>query len=298
METFQECLKSVNSCDKVIEEMQKVSKIDIDKNFDEGQFNNMFFKFCKDNFFDKFISFLTKNGNDLEVCNENIFKLSHYILSYKNKNDENICYKQLELIYQTFFFYEFTNNNETNNFTFYNQFPENLVEQNEYETYLLNIGKAILDLNYKNYIIQILFSEETPLFLRNIILVCFLYIRNTSKTGDDFISFCVPCLNHSNLYYLCEKIKQDLHYQFTELSEINYYLLEKFLIQPNCNIINEDEQAIFFDVKYQINDKEISKYNEEELSIYFCFPNKNEKENDISSFFTSDNLNKNKNKFF
>ena len=299
METFQECLKSVNSCDKVIEEMQKVSKIDIDKNFDEGQFNNMFFKFCKDNFFDKYISLLEKNGNHLDICNDNIFILSHHILSYKNKiaEAENICYKQLELLYQTFFFYEFNINNETNNFTFYNQFPENLVEQNEYETYLLNIGKAILDLNYKNYIIQILFSEETPLFLRNIILVCFLYIRNTSKNADDFISFCVPCLNHSNLYYLCEKIKQDLHYKFTELSEINYYLLEKFLIQPNCNIINEDEQTNFFDVKYQINDKEISKYNKEELSIYFCFPNKNEKENDISSFFTSDNLNKNKNKF-
>ena len=145
METFQECLKSVNSCDKVIEEMQKVSKIDIDKNFDEGQFNNMFFKFCKDNFFDKYISFLEKNGNHLDICNEIIFKLSHYILSYKNKiaEAENMCYKQLELIYQTFFFYEFTNNNETNNFTFYNQFPENLVEQNEYETYLLNNSNFI-----------------------------------------------------------------------------------------------------------------------------------------------------------
>ena len=147
METFQECLKSINSCDKVIEEMQNVSKIDIDKNFDEGQFNNMFFKFCKDNFFDKYISLLEKNGNHLDICNENIFKLSHHILSYKIADTENICYKQLELLYQTFFFYEFNINNETNNFTFYNQFPENLVEQNEYETYLLNNSNFIFGRN-------------------------------------------------------------------------------------------------------------------------------------------------------
>ena len=297
MEIFQGCLKSVNPCDKVMEEMKKVSKIEINKNINEEQINIMFFNFCKNNFIAKYMSFLKKDKKHSEFCNENIFKLSHYIISFKKEDTEEICYKQLELFYQTFFFYEFSKDNETNNFTFYKPFPENLVEQNEYETYLFNIGKAILGINYKNNLIQILFSEETPLFLKNIILVCFLYMRNRNKNVDDFISLCVPCLNHFNLYYLCEGIKQDLHYQFIELSQINYYSLENFLIQPNNNIINEDEQANLVDINYQINDKEISKFNEEELSKYFCFPNKNDKDNVISLFFTSDNLKKNKRNF-
>ena len=293
METFKKCLESDYSCDKVIEEMQRVSKIKVNKNIDEEQINHIFFKFCSVNFTDKFLSFVKSDKEHTDICNENIFKLSQYILSNKKENDGKICTNQLELFYQTFFFYEFNKDNETNDFIFYKRFPENVVEQDEYETYLFNIGKIIFDSNYKNDLIEILFSEDTPLFLRNIALVCFLYIRSTSKNVDDFISFCVPCLNHYNLYYLCEGIKQDLNYQFTDINEINYYKLEQFLAQSNSDIINGEPKENFVNIDIQISDSEVK---EEELCKYFCFPNKDEKD-DVSLLFTSDNLKKNKDKF-
>ena len=84
---------------------------------------------------------------------KNMFNLSHYILSLQKEKEKNISFKQLELFYQTFFFYEFNEEDETNNFTFDKIFPENLVDQNKYETYLFNIGFAILSKNYNNNLI-------------------------------------------------------------------------------------------------------------------------------------------------
>ena len=53
---------------------------------------------------------------------------------------------------------------------------------------------------------------------------------------------------------------------------MNYYLLENFLTQQNNNIIiNEETRDDFVDFLYEINDKEISEVNEEELGKYFCF---------------------------
>lgn len=143
-----------------------------------------------------------------------------------------------------------------------------------------------------------MFSEETPLFLRNIILICFQYIRRISQNVEDFISFCVPCLNFRNLYYLNEALKRDLGYQLTEFSQMNYYLLENFLTQQNNNIIiNEETRDDFVDFLYEINDKEISEVNEEELGKYFCFTNSNKNDEDFSLLFTPDNLKNNKDKF-
>ena len=45
VEAFQKCLQSSYSCDEVIKEMQKVSKIKLDKDFNEEQFNKLFFGF-------------------------------------------------------------------------------------------------------------------------------------------------------------------------------------------------------------------------------------------------------------
>ena len=44
------------------------------------------------------------------------------------------------------------------------------------EIYLFNIGENILNSNKEYQFIQILFSEDTPLFLKEIILICFKYI--------------------------------------------------------------------------------------------------------------------------
>ena len=298
IEAFQKSFQSSYSCDEVIKKMQKVSKIKLDKDFNEEQFNKLFFGFCTNNFKNQSILFFLGDKDHLDVCNENIFNLSHYLLTNKKDNENKIYYSQIKLLYQTFFFFQYDKTNKANNFSFYEKFPENLVELNEYEIYILNIGKAMLGSNYRNDLIEILFSEETPLFLRNIILICFQYIRRIRQNVEDFISFCVPCLNFRNLYYLNEALKRDLGYQLTEFSQMNYYLLENFLTQQNNNIIiNEETRDDFVDFLYEINDKEISEVNEEELGKYFCFTNSNKNDEDFSLLFTPDNLKNNKDKF-
>ena len=74
--------------------------------------------------------------------------------------------------------------------------------------------------------------------------------------------------------------------------------MENFLTQQNNNIIiNEETRDDFVDFLYEINDKEISEINEEELGKYFCFTNSNKNDEDFSLLFTPDNLKNNKDKF-
>ena len=302
-EIFETCRELLNMdlpCDETYEKLKKLSKYKIDENFNEEMLNNLFFTFISDNFLPEEISFCMDNNlEELEWKNENIFKISHYILSHHQKNvqkEEHMKYKQMELFYQTFFFYELDKENEANHFTFYQQFPEKIVEQNKYETYLLNIGKAILGKDCYSNLLNILFSEETPEFLRNIILVCFVYIRAATRDVNDFISFCIPCLNHFNLYYLCEAIKEDLNVQFNQISEINYHKLEQILSEPLNNIIDNTTEEHYICLNSKINETKKAEVSEEEMSKYFCFFNINDESN-ISLFFSSDNLKKNEAKF-
>ena len=298
-EIFETCRELLNMdlpCDETYEKLKKLSKYKIDENFNEEMLNNLFFTFISDNFLPEEISFCMDNNlEELEWKNENIFKISHYILSHHQKNvqkEEHMKYKQMELFYQTFFFYELDKENEANHFTFYQQFPEKIVEQNKYETYLLNIGKAILGKDCYSNLLNILFSEETPEFLRNIILVCFVLLRVATRDVNDFISFCVPCLNHYNLYYLCQAIKKDFNVQFNQICEINYHKLEQILSEPLNNIIDDKIEEDYICLNTQTNETKIVDVSEEEMSKYFSFPNINDESN-ISLFFTSDNLKKN-----
>ena len=107
IEAFQKSLQSSYSCDEVIKEMQKVLKIKLDKDFNEEQFNKLFFGFCTNNFKNQSILFFLGDKDHLDVCNENIFNLSHYLLTNKKDNEDKIYYSQIKLLYQTFFFFQY-----------------------------------------------------------------------------------------------------------------------------------------------------------------------------------------------
>ena len=127
-------------------------------------------------------------------------------------------------------------------------------------------------------------------------MVCFQYIRATTKNIFDFIKLCVPSLNHYNLYYLCQQIKTDLNFKFTLISDINYKKLENFISHSNNNnVAGEEPEGNYLSVIIQKSEKEITdNISQEEISKYFSFPNE-EKTN--LHLFTKDNLEKNKDKF-
>lgn len=301
VKTFENFLKSNLSCDIINEKMKKLSKYKLDEEKNEEKINYVFMDYCSTDFYDEILSIdRSNNENKFLLYNEKLFKISHQIIINKEKNKDKSSYESIELFYQTFFFYEFSKENNTNDFTFYTKkIPENLINQGKYETYLFNIGCAILSQKDKEQkLMEILFCEETPEFLKNIILVCVQYIRATKKNVFDFIKLCVPSLNHYNLYYLCQKIKTDLNYQFSNISEINYNKLEKVIsCYNNKNIIEEKPVENFINLKIQKTEAKIFKnLNQEEISKYFNFPNDNE-EGKILDLFTSKNLKNNKDKF-
>ena len=300
MKAFQECLNSDLPCQEIIRKMNNLSKYKIIEGINEEEINTEFFTFCSRYFVEELTSFSKKEK--FVACNRTIFKLSHQIVSKESIYKENKYFQQLKLFYQTFFFYEYSAENETNNFTFFIKLTEYLVEPKVYEIYLLNIGKIILGEKNDSKLVEILFSKDTPEFLKHIILVCFLYIRETIKDPLDFITLCVPSLNYFNLYYLSQGLKTKLEYHISQLREINYINFEKYL--SNRKKLIEKEEKVeevnvyenLINIKEKIENK-ISIISEEELSKYFCFPYEDYK-NKISQLFKDDKLLKNKEKFF
>ena len=309
-QAFEKYLKSNLSCDKVNEEMNKLSNYSLDRKADEELFINSFINYCSKHFFNH-LTELNNNGNKFSA-NE-VFKISHHILTCEanDANSNSIYYKKIKLLYKTFFFLEYdikneTNDftfymdfdikNETNDFTFFMDFPKNKIEN--YETYLYNIGISILDSKDSIPFIKILFSKETPIFLKNIILTCFEYIRSTKKNPLDFIDLCIPCLNLSNLYYLIHVIYTELNYKFNNIKEINYIKLENFIHNySKSEVIIDDFNKNITNIK--IAKKEIVNTNipiNEEMSKYFHFSNEDEKQDNLN-FFNENNLKDNKKKF-
>ena len=177
-------LKTNLSCDSVNEGMNKLSKYSLDKKINEELFIKSFIEYCIKYFLDEIIEFQRNNKTDkIELSVEEIFKLSHQILINHEGNLENKKpYERILLLYKTFFFIELDENNETNDFTFYLNLPKHLIKEEDYELYMLNIGMIILNSEDSLQLIEVLFSLETPGFLKNVILTCFEYIRSTKKT--------------------------------------------------------------------------------------------------------------------
>ena len=303
IEAFEECLNSNRSCEEVYQRMNKISEFKLHPEINELKLIKLFLICIKTYFKEELDSF-----KQLELCNELVFKLSQKIMSHKAKYKENEFYERLELFYQTFFFYEFSEDNESNDYTFYTKLSEHLIEPDIYKKYLLNIGDIILSQKDYSMLINILFSSDTPEFLRNIILTCFEYIREKNKKEKmnylDFLKLCVPSLNHYNLYYLTFAIQRDLGLKISQISEIHYIKLEKYIQSYTQNTIENEPDELDDEKDDSFINLEVDKCDDkspvdvpaEEIEKYFNFPNEDDK-NKVLEFIKSNNLESNKNKF-
>jgi len=295
---FKSFLDSNSTCDKVNEEMNKLSKYELNMELNEEKFTNSFFGFCEKHFFNEVKSLSSNNQTGIKLCAPNVFLLAHKIMNNKDKYKENIYFETIHSIYQVFFFIEFSKENGANDYTFYENPPLHVIKEKDYEVYLFNIGVALLNQKNNSELLEILFSSKTPLFLKNIILSCFLLIRKTTKNLVDFINLCIPCLNHYNLYYLFYLINKNLNYKFNQIDEISYLKLEELFLHKDANneIVKQSEiNVINCNIKLNENKNKNIEFNEE-ISKYFNFPKENEKDK-ILLFFTDDNLKENQNKF-
>ena len=302
IKTFSECLHSELTCKEILEKMKSVCKYEINQGFDEKSIIELFIGICFINFNDVIKNIYPNFGTaNPHFSSQDIFKISHLIIKNKIKYMKNPYYKTIEFLYQTFFFYEFNDENQSNDFTFFLFINENTqqIDPDLYTSYLFNIGHAILTKEKDEKFINMLFSETSPAFIKNIAMICFQYIRNTNKDFSNFVKLCIPSLNFYNNYFLCQKIKQELKFCFKQkLDKCDFMELENFILNSkNNSIIDEqlkekNENAIIL-----TNDNDaLNELNEGDLSMYFSFPNGDDEEKMVN-FFQPNNLLKNKDDF-
>jgi hypothetical protein len=302
IKTFSECLHSELTCKEILEKMKSVCKYEINQGFDEKSIIELFISICFINFNDVIKNIYPNFGTaNPHFSSQDIFKISHLIIKNKIKYMKNPYYKTIEFLYQTFFFYEFNDENQSNDFTFFLFINENTqqIDPDLYTSYLFNIGHAILTKEKDEKFINMLFSETSPAFIKNIAMICFQYIRNTNKDYSNFVKLCIPSLNFYNNYFLCQKIKQELKFSFKQkLDKCDFMELENFILNSkNNSIIDEqlkekNENAIIL-----TNDNDaLNELNEGDLSMYFSFPNGDDEEKMVN-FFQPNNLLKNKDDF-
>ena len=304
MKTFEICLKSEMTCKEILDKMKSACNYEINQNFDENSLIQLFLKTCAENFYDEFEDIYSDPKKEvLQFSSEDIFQISHQIIKNKEKYEKNSFYESIEFFYQTFFFYEFTDENESNDFTFFwpmSGDKEQIAADDLYTKYLFNIGKAILTKEKNEKFIEMLFSETTPAFIKNIVMICFQYIRNTKKDASYFVKLCIPSLNYYNNYYLCQKIKQELKFSFKQkLDKCDFMELENFILNSKTNNIIDGQLNENYENVILLADENdaLNKLNKEELSKYFSFPNGDD-EIKMLNFFKSENLARNKDKFY
>ena len=300
IEVFNECLNSNLSCDDAYKKMKQTVKFKLNKNVKEEMLFNLFFNVISKNF----PSVLKMFANDklqIEYSHKNVFGISKEIANNGEKYKKNNYYKEIVLFYKTFYFYEITKNDESNDFTFYVKMPDGSELPKEFEIFLLNIGLAILKKESVPVFLKILFSEDTPLYFINIIMICFLYIRYKKGNSSDFVELCVPFLNHFNLFYIHELINNEFNYKFNYKEQIMYIDFENFLLslnKPNIKSVStyEEPKEITINLVKDKNENIIKlNIDEEEIVKYFNLPDEDDK---AKEFFTDKNLTSNKKKFF
>ena len=87
---FKSFLDSNLTCDKVNEEMNKLSKYELNMELNEDIFTHAFFGFCEKHFYKEIESLLSENQTGIELCAPNVFLLSHKIMNNKDKYKDNI----------------------------------------------------------------------------------------------------------------------------------------------------------------------------------------------------------------
>ena len=299
IEVFNECLKSDLSCDDIYEKMKTVSQYKINKSIAEKDIFYLFFNSIKrSRDFLEVLKKFTDEYLNFDLSHENVFGICNLIVNNERKYESNEFYKNIVLFYKTYYFFEIAEDNESNDFTFYATMPDGSKLPKEFQIYLFNIGSAILKKESDSMFLKILFSEDTPLYLSNIIMICFLYTRYKNKKASDFVELCVPFLNHYNIFYLHELINKEFNHQFQYKEEIIYYNFENFL--KNLSVPNENSISSYEESKENIiNDKNenviSSNIDKEAIAKYFNLAGEDDK---VKEFFTDKNLENNKKKFF
>ena len=117
---FEECLNSNFSCDDILLKLQNLSSYSINQKIGEAEVINKFMDFSTKHFLNELLSveINIKDGNFI-AQSKDLFNISHMIIANKEKYKNNINYEKIELFYHTFFFSEFSDENETNDFTFF-----------------------------------------------------------------------------------------------------------------------------------------------------------------------------------
>ena len=244
---FEECLNSNFSCDDILLKLQNLSSYSINQKIGEAEVINKFMDFSTKHFLNELLSveINIKDGNFI-AQSKDLFNISHMIITNKEKYKNNINYEKIELFYHTFFFSEFSDENETNDFTFFYKLSDDYTDAKKVEIYLFNIGLIILseEIDFKSKLIEALFSKDTPDFLTNIILICFEYIRYKKQDISYFIQFCTPYLNHFNLYYLSQILNKDCNYKSFDIRNLYYLHFEKNVNNlTRYNIIDEESKV-------------------------------------------------------
>ena len=300
IEVFNECLNSDLSCDDIYDKIKQVYRFKLDKNIEEKNIFYLVFHVIS-KYFLVVLKMFANEKLDFDLSHENLFGICNLIANNGEQYKNNEYYKNIVLFYKTYYFFEITKENKSNDFTFNVSMPDGSKLSKEFETYLFNIGFAILKKESDSMFLKILFSEDTPLYYSNIIKICFLYTRYKKKNVSDFVELCVPFLNHFNLFYLHELIKKEFNYQFHYRGVINYFNFENFLKNlnvPNVNSISSYEEPkeniinIIKDKNENINSLNLDK---EAIAKYFNLDDEDDKG---KGFFTDQNLANNKAKFF
>ena len=293
IKVFEECLNSNLSCDDVYNKMKQTAVFKINKNVEEKMLFSSFFLVIS-KYFPDVLKMFTNDKLQIEFSHKNVFGITKQIAVGREKYKKNNYYKEIVLFYKTFYFCEIIEKDESNDFTFYVPMPDGSELPKEFEIYLLNIGLAILKKN-SVLMFQILFSEDTPLYFINIIMICFLYTRYKKRNASDFVELCVPFLNHYNLLYLHDLINNEFNYQFNYRDQIIYKDLENFLLSlnvPNVNSIStyEEPKEIIINLVKDKNENIIKlNIDEEAIVKYFNLPDEDDK---AKEFFTDKNFRK------
>ena len=179
---FENYLNSDLTCDEIYDKMKTVSKYKINKNISEENIFNLAFNIVIKNFYNELFSISFNNSSgQIGLSHDNLFNVCHNIVINKEKYEGNEFYDIIFSFYKTFYFLEINKENKSNDFTFYTPLFDGSIISNDIEIYLFNIGEIILKKNKDYKFIEILFSEDTPLFLKEIIMICFEYIRFKGK---------------------------------------------------------------------------------------------------------------------
>ena len=103
LKAFKECLNSNWPCDIIKEKMSKLSKYKLNEAINEEKIFTTFMFYCTEYFEDEVKKFSRSSEKHNTRSNENIFKLSHQIISNKAMYKNNLSCDSIELFYRTFF---------------------------------------------------------------------------------------------------------------------------------------------------------------------------------------------------